>query len=371
MAYDEMLYNNNLRKYKTAISKTELIYSKYIKNPLMMSFLVTNRCSLKCRHCFNTQYNDIRNLKNEELSFDNYRKISSSMGIIMKGIFSGGEPFLRDDLAEIVSLFQKNNHMMWTSLSTNGQDTQSVVSQIEKILIKAPHQHLSLAFSLDGFCDYHDNIRGQGTFNRCLETWNECAKLKKYSNYDQYICTTINSINQQIMPDFIKWCVDNLKPSMVSLLKTRQHPRDGEYLKNIDLSIYKKCREVIDMETYNGKMGDVNNPQTYMNSWTCHYVEETLQNGSRSFSCYAGRYGGVIQSDGAVGICEVVSPIGNLCDYGYDFSALWNNPYAQKCRQFAGKCQECRSCTHETEGLIPSLLFGDNTILPAFTDENS
>ena len=364
--YNEELYNENFRKIQKAIRRTALIYGTREETPLMMSILVTNRCQLRCRHCFNASFHDnaCAESKSRELTIDQYRKISSSMGIIMKGIFSGGEPFLRDDLAEIVSLFQHNNKMIWTSLSTNGQDTQRVFQTVEKILINAPHQHLSLAFSLDGFPEYHDYIRGKGSYALCLQTWRECSKLKKYPNYDQYICTTMNTVNQRILPDFIRWCFRELEPSMVSVLKTRQHPRDGDYLKNVDVNWYRKSREVVEWETCQGNMGTVNSPQTYMNSWICRYVEQTLQTGKRSFHCYAGQYGGFIQYEGSVGVCEILPAIGNLADYEYDFRKLWNSEHAKTYRRKVGRHRECDVCTHETEGVIPSLFFERNFTKP-------
>lgn len=368
--YNVAIYEENRRKLQNAIRRTASMYSKYADTPLMMSILVTNRCQLHCRHCFNAslQNSDCAKSGPEELTIDQYRKISSSMGIIMKGIFSGGEPFLREDLAEIVSLFQKNNRIIWTSLSTNGQDTQSVFQTIEKILINAPHQHLSLAFSLDGFLEYHEYIRGKGTFDRCLQTWKECQKLKKYPHYDQYICTTINTVNQQILPAFLHWCIKELEPSMVSVLKTRQHPRDGDHLKNVNVDWYRQCREAVEWEIRQGNMGDVNIPQTYMNSWICRHVEETLQTGKRSFHCYAGQYGGFLQYDGSVGVCEVLPPIGNLADYAYNFRELWNSRHAQSCRKAVDQYGECHACTHETEGMIPSLFFGRNATSPLSPD---
>lgn len=56
--YNEELYNENFRKIQKAIRRTALIYGTREETPLMMSILVTNRCQLRCRHCFNASFHD-------------------------------------------------------------------------------------------------------------------------------------------------------------------------------------------------------------------------------------------------------------------------------------------------------------------------
>ena len=46
---------------------------------------------------------------------------------------SGGEPFLRDDLSEIIKILYKNCSPLVVDLPTNGFYTQKIVSQVEDI----------------------------------------------------------------------------------------------------------------------------------------------------------------------------------------------------------------------------------------------
>lgn len=53
--------------------------SKLLRTPLIMSFLVTNKCSLKCKHCFNHEALDRQaSQADAQLSIDEYEKISKS-----------------------------------------------------------------------------------------------------------------------------------------------------------------------------------------------------------------------------------------------------------------------------------------------------
>lgn len=355
--------NNDILKRNIDLmnqSINRFLKTKRRGTPLYMSFLVTNRCNLCCKHCF-YHYNNYTQSLNDELTIDEYIKISNSMENFIKAIFSGGEPFLREDFHEIIYIFQKNNKVFQCSSSTNGQDTDEIIRQVEKIISRNPYFNFALALSLDGFEEYHDLIRGEGTFKKALNTWNELKSLCSiYQNLEIYICPTLNSINKKIMPDFINWCVKKLTPSYVSMLKIRQDPRDGSYLKNIDIHDYDACRKVIEDHVKSNRMGNINKPQTYVTSSICNYVYETLETNNRTFHCFAGKYGGFVDYDGSVGVCEIMTPLGNLRDWNYDFISLWNNSEAITKRNLVEKNECCSVCTHETEGIIPSILFGEN-----------
>ena len=353
-----------MEKYKR-IRKNSEMYSKiysFNKTPLVMSILVTNRCTLKCKHCFNhLNQGKIPNVADkEELSYEHFEKISKSMGSFMKVLFSGGEPFIRKDFKDIVLLFAQNNNLTHISITTNGQDTDAIIEQIEYILQRINKRvYLSLGFSLDGFKEYHELIRGDNTFEKCIETWNFCKSLeKKYGNFDMYICSTINTINEDTMADFLQWCIDYLCPKSIALLKTRQSPRAGDFIKDISLKNYKDSMEVIKKATKSGKFGDRSNPQTYVNTQICEYVYSTSVKNRRTFECFAGKYGGFINYNGDVGICEIIKPYANLVDYNYDFKNLWDDLLKNKICNI----DKCYSCTHETEGIIPSIFFGRNEI---------
>lgn len=101
--------------------------------PLTFSFLITEKCNLNCKHCFN---HDNKYGKNA-LPLDEYEKLAKSIVFFASEFFCGGEPFLRNDFCEIVSLFQKNCNITWASTTTNGQFTESILRQTERICINS------------------------------------------------------------------------------------------------------------------------------------------------------------------------------------------------------------------------------------------
>lgn len=187
-------------RYKKIIRNAELYERLYCHNhtPLVMSILVTYRCTLRCKHCFNHMNSggDFQYSSHGELGLNEYEKISKSMGSFMKALFSGGEPFIREDLKDIVLLFARNNNLTHISITTNGQDKESIYKQTEYILSKLQDNvNLSLGFSLEGFEEIHDHIRGKGTYQKAICTWKKCSELRKrYKNFDMYICSTMNNV---------------------------------------------------------------------------------------------------------------------------------------------------------------------------------
>ena len=52
--------------------------------------------------------------------------------------------------------------------------------------------------------------------------------------------------------------------------------------------------------------------------------------------------------------------MGNLRDYDMDFIKLWNSEQALKVKQLVNRHKVCEQCTHETEGILPSIYFEPN-----------
>lgn len=356
-------FNNKKENIKRNANICEKLFSVE-SVPLTMSIFVTNRCTLKCKHCFNhnQQGKDPYKAEKNELTIEQFEKISKSMGTFMKCYFSGGEPFIRKDLYKIVLMFAKNNKLSNISLSTNGQDTEGILKQLELILNDLnENTQLSLGFSLDGFEEFHDQIRGKGTFSKSIKTWEVCKQLQtEHKNFKMYTCSTINTINQEIMASFLDWCIHGLRTQSVALLKTRQSPRAGDAIKDIDINYFEDSMKVIEKNIKRGYLGRVDEPYTYINLQVCKYVYSTILQKKRTFECFAGKFGGYINYDGDVGVCEVLEPFANLKDYNYDFSKLWSDNASN--RNFAKDFPDCALCTHETEGIIPSLFFGENDI---------
>ncbi|WP_024955708.1 radical SAM protein [Sulfurospirillum arcachonense] len=177
--YEKLLNRISLPNPKVYV-KTE---SKSQKNLEEFWLHVTNRCNIECTHClFSSSIQDKDTLSKEFMQ--EHIKEAYDLGCRLF-VLSGGEPFVRDDIVEIIE-FVLSFDTTKVVVLTNGMLAQKTLSK--KTLDK---NRLSLQISLDGLEEEHDSIRGKGSF----------AKLEKnliwlrQEGYSFSISTCLTQIN--------------------------------------------------------------------------------------------------------------------------------------------------------------------------------
>lgn len=133
---------------------------------VLVEFLynVTNRCNCKCKHCNPIVYTG----KEKELSSKEMIEQYEQSEILRKNSISigGGEPFIKEDLEELVLYLDERN--IPCVITTNGWFTERVVSLISKL---KDNKTVRFAVSIDGTEEHHDSIRGSiGGYRRAIET---------------------------------------------------------------------------------------------------------------------------------------------------------------------------------------------------------
>ena len=128
---------------------------------------VTSRCNSLCRTCF---YFDKLNSK-DDLTIQEISRISESAPPFQKLWLSGGEPFLREGLADIVAMFVSRNGVRNVNLPNNGLLSEKIFAAMDRMLELCPETSIHLNFSIDGMQKTHDAIRGvPNNFVRTLAT---------------------------------------------------------------------------------------------------------------------------------------------------------------------------------------------------------
>lgn len=117
---------------------------------------------------------DIWKIKNSpEISLAELEKLPNSLRDIN---LSGGEPFLRRDLPDIVAVLKKTCPQARMVISSNGFATDLVLGQMKQILKIKPD--IGVAISIDGLGETHDELRGiPGGFEKAIQTVRELKKL--------------------------------------------------------------------------------------------------------------------------------------------------------------------------------------------------
>lgn len=153
----------------------------------------TSACNLKCVHCFYW-----RSLNGtEDLRFEELEKISLKLPRFNHLLLSGGEPFLREELPDIIRLFHENNEITSVTIPTNGTLPEAIFDATERILAIASRLKVSVFVSLDGSAGMHNAIRGRSdSFERACAGMKALGLLKRrHRNLSVHINSVISGRN--------------------------------------------------------------------------------------------------------------------------------------------------------------------------------
>jgi len=319
------------------------------KIPKRIIFFVTNRCNLRCKHCFYIPHTSPA----KEMSLSQIQQIASSArNNIQQVIFTGGEPFVRDDLLEIVLSFAENG-CKTANIITNGILTEKVHLFLEKI-VKKTKIKLIFMVSVDGPETIHDNIRRfPGALEKTLKT------ITLLSNYYQqypsrfnsvYISTSINRLNLTHLPETIEQ-IKSFKNvahlfnfTRSANLHTFDVPKDClsgfDVDKNIILNIdeMKNVFKYLDKKVWNTRN---NSLLTLANRQVLIEIIRLLERKNTEFNCSAGTSEVIIYPEGDVGICEMLKSVDNLKNTNYNLIKFY-----QKRKEKFQANRKC-SCTHD------------------------
>lgn len=306
-------------------------------------FFVTNKCNAKCKHCFYW-----KNLnKKDELSLQEIDEISRKLGTVQVLLLSGGEPLLREDLFDIISLFIKNNSTQVVSIPTNALLPSHIAKITERLAIYFPEITFSINPSIDELFEKNDEIRGiKGAFERSVETLREIERLReKYNNIELVVNTTVSTVNYRDVDKMIEY-FKKFDLTYHNFELMRGSPKE----KKLSLPPLDKIKEIhskaIKARNYyidKGKSGLIEKISVLgITKYSQTIKENVLDSGNLPFVCSAGRNIIVIEPNGDVKLCELLPSVGNLKDHNYDIEQLLRSERAGKLFE---TIQECK-CTH-------------------------
>ena len=172
---------------KPSITPAEAV-AEHLKSPVEITINLTQRCNLKCNHCY------LRGGEwgNEDIDIKLLKNLSGEVGNDLFFVYlAGGEPLLYPKLIEALRIFKERN--IYTSLSTNG------ILLTENLAVKLKNEGLDhFQISLEGATkETNDAIRGQGTYSKILKGIKNAAK----SGVSTVVATTITTLNaKEIIP---------------------------------------------------------------------------------------------------------------------------------------------------------------------------
>ena len=320
---------------------------KAAAKPTVISLAVTNRCNSHCIMCnIWKRAAEEADIKSREMPREQIISILSHplLSKLVELDLTGGEPHLRDDLADIaiaIGSLKKNALPQLRSLiiTSNGLLPSRIIANYQRILesLRGTDIDLVSVNSIDGIGPTHDLIRGtRGAFELATRTIDGLLELKKeYPNFIIGIKTTILPDNVNMLGDILYFAWERGLFHIISpVFFTEARFRNLEKRDTLALGTA-EYEDVLEFYRLDSLRTD------YFYST----AQDFLANGRKRWTCAALYNYLFIDFDGTVYPCEIIAePIGNVKEQ--DLAEIWNGSAARYWRHQIGKLECCRTC-HE------------------------
>ncbi len=304
--------------------------------PLNYTFSLTARCNYRCATC-RVQRSRVR-----EMSADEYRKLFASLGgSPCWATFSGGEPFLREDLGDIVDSFCRTCRPRLVNIPTNGGFPVRIAEVARSLAKLHPGIGFIVNVSIDAVGERQDEIRGfPGAWENAVATIAE-IKREQPHNLTVGIGTVVSKLNLG------SFSGDRLALARLGAGSMVAEPAEiRAELMNQGLDIAPSAEEYLpiarlltrEMDSPR-KRGWPGLARAFRRGYYL-YAYRVL-NGEGGLPCYAGFASVQIMPDGEVWACCIRGDrMGRLSDFGYDFGRLWRSGKSRAARKII-KSRKC------------------------------
>lgn len=294
--------------------------------PFHMVWLATDACHLRCRHCSSSAARRSRDELATREAVDMIDQLIDC-GTVDLGI-SGGEPFLRHDLFEIIS-HAKRRGMSVGVASHGAKFPRDRASRLAGLGVDR------LQFSLDGPASCHESLRRcPGLFERVRKS---IATAQK-AGLRVHICCTINRLNADRLEPFVEF----LSEIGVDRLNFSRFVPTGRGSHALDLQpeewrrVIAHCSHLT--RRYQGRLEIVSHLAQQI------LVDDSLVDMSGFIGCQAGRGQGCITANGTVFPCVLLPiPVGNIRQA--PFRTIWeSSPVIRELQdrsRLEGACGRC------------------------------
>jgi MoaA/NifB/PqqE/SkfB family radical SAM enzyme len=317
------------------------------ETPPFLIVFINSICNLTCEHCF--FWRDLN--KRNDLTFEEFDRLTAELGAIEVLNLSGGEPFIRKDFAEICSLFIQRNAVKQIYVPTNGYFTEKTEVAIRKVLANRELQLFVVELSLDGMPEYHNRFRGNPkSFENAMATYEMLVRLQ---DEDPRVRIHANTVAMSENMNEIRELAAHLHARCPRMehqnLAVIRGDRKNPSLTGPDLADYADLYREITAIWADREVGRFGGSVEPMLQWA---KIQTMRTESQFIPCKAGILSGVVYANGDVSVCETHAPLGNLREKS--FFEIWDSDEARALRERVA-ARECY-CTTEVF-MWPSIVF--------------
>jgi len=282
-----------------------------------------------------------QNPSRDEIAPEHYRKLPRSLRAIN---ITGGEPFLRKDVVEVIRAIDSVLPSARLVFSTNGSMTDTIVSKMKEI--RNFHKKVGVGVSIDGLEEMHDKVRGvPGFFRRGIST---IERLKEAGFEDLRIAMTLVGLNSAQVRE-----VFNLAENLgVEFTLTAAHDSEiyfqktGNVSNDIISSAVPELAEVISCQLRSSS------PKEWIRAYHTMGIADPIHRSRYVSECEAGRRYFFMSPTGDVYPCNVMDlRIGNLADVDR-WEDLFTKELDARIRREVSKCEKNCWMICNTKSLI-------------------
>lgn len=348
---------------------TKIITTRLKGKLFKLNFAITYKCNSRCKMC-NTwkRYIEKPWMLKKELEIEEIHQIFKGFGKLVWVSLTGGEPFLRDDIADIVNSVRDNCQIKMLNITTNCLSSKLIEDRVRDIAeVKVPLTCINV--SIDGPAQIHDYMRGiKGAYDSAVKTLEILNLLRdEYSNLLIGFEYTITSFNA----GYLKLLIDELTKTKLSWVLenvtiTLYH--EGYLYNNLGLNSKQQVTDEIfkfkALKDINDglNLAHVKSPlalikRTYLKRARRYILDENVP-----LQCTAQRNSLFLNPYGDVYPCIILGhKIGNLRNYNYNVYELLKSENALKLKY---EIQNCNKCWTPCEA-YPSILTHLSSLIKA------
>jgi MoaA/NifB/PqqE/SkfB family radical SAM enzyme len=305
--------------------------------PMNYTVSLLYTCNSRCSTC-NIWKKTARNL-----TVDEYRKIFHKIGRAPYWItFSGGEPFLRQDIVEIAKVIYRESRPRIINIPSNGLLVKTIVDKTEQIVKACPRSQIIINLSIDGIDEQHDQIRNvPGNYKKVISTFQKLKALP-YKNLSVGIHTVISKYNVETFPSIANILMQFHPDSYITEI-AEERVELGTMGTDITPSIlsYKSAIDYLIHRIKNDRFSGMNKITMAFRIEYYNLVKRILRDKKQVIPCYSGIASAQISPEGDIWACCIkAKPLGNLRQNKYSFRQIWFSPEAELERRSIHK-KEC------------------------------
>ena len=283
------------------------------------SIIVTYRCPMRCKMC-NIWANPTR--PDEEFAPELLEKLPRMHSVNI----TGGEPFIREDIEEIVKVLRKKTDRI--VFSTSGWFSDRILALAKK------YPDLGFRISIEGLSVKNDELRGrQGGFDKGLRT---LLELRRMGVKDIGFGITVSNNNSGDMLDLYE-----LNKNLGMEFATASF-HNSFYFHKYDNRVTNLDEVCADFDELIQRLMKEKSPKSWFRAFFNLGLINYVRGGRRMLPCEAGSenffldpYGNILPCNGMEEHCWFAS-MGNLKEASFD--EIWNSPQASAVRDRVAHC---------------------------------